>query len=150
MSEDLKAKAVRFLREHNQAAYIQSLDELCAPGCVFHEYLPGMPDAMDRQGYNGFIAAFRAGLPDIGNDVEDVFAHGDRVAVRWSGKGTHTGEALMGVPAKGNKVQAHGIYILRFEDERIAEVWNNWDNANVLQQLAGSGRFPAVSLSSRV
>jgi predicted ester cyclase len=41
----------------------------------------------------------------------------------------------MGVPARGKRVTAHGVYILRFEDERVAEVWNNWDAASVMAQL---------------
>jgi steroid delta-isomerase-like uncharacterized protein len=132
---DLKTQATRYLREHNQAAFRTSLDELCTPGCVFHEYLPGMPDTMDRANYEGFVTAMRASLPDISARPEDVIVNGNRVAVRWSGSGTHTGDPLMGVPARGKRVTAHGVYILRFEDERVAEVWNNWDAASVMAQL---------------
>jgi predicted ester cyclase len=140
MSEDLVKKAKRFVLEHNQAAYVASLDELCTPDVLVHEYLPGLPEPMDRDTYNGFLAGFRAALPDVHNSIEDVVAAGDRVVVRWRGFGTHTGEALMGVSAAGMPVEAHGIYILRFEDGRIAEVWNNWDNANVMSMLTAVHR----------
>jgi steroid delta-isomerase-like uncharacterized protein len=131
------ACARRFLLEHNQEAYMRSLDELLAPDCVVHEFLPGLPNPMNREGYNQFLAAFRRALPDIGNTIEDVIADSDRVAVRWSGSGTHTGGELMGIPASGRPVVAHGIYVLRFEGDKIAEVWNHWDNLNVVQQLEG-------------
>jgi predicted ester cyclase len=134
-TDEIKAAARRFVMEHNQPNYVASLDELCAPDVKVHEYLPGLPEPMDRSIYNGFLAGFRAALPDIHNSVEDVVCDGDRVAVRWRGFGTHTGEPLMGLPAKGCRVEAHGTYVLRFQDGRIAEVWNNWDNANVMTQL---------------
>jgi steroid delta-isomerase-like uncharacterized protein len=131
------ALARRFVLEHNQEAFMRSLDELLAPDCIVHEYLPGLPGAMNREGYNQFLAAFRSALPDIGNTIEDVVAEDDRVVVRWSGSGTHTGSDLMGIPAGGRPVVAHGVYVLRFAGGKIAEVWNNWDNLNVVQQLNG-------------
>jgi hypothetical protein len=33
------------------------------------------------------------------------------------------------------RLTAHGIYVMRFESGRIAEVRNNWDSLNVLEQL---------------
>jgi steroid delta-isomerase-like uncharacterized protein len=129
--------ARRFVLEHNQEPFMRSLDELLAPDCVVHEYLPGLPGAMNREVYNQFLAAFRSALPDIGNTIEDVIAEGDQVVVRWSGSGTHTGGDLMGIQAGGRPVVAHGVYVLRFADGKIAEVWNHWDNLNVVQQLDG-------------
>jgi steroid delta-isomerase-like uncharacterized protein len=131
------ASARRFVLEHNQEAYLRSLDELLTSDCLVHEFLPGLPNPMNREGYNQFLAAFRSALPDIGNTIEDVIADGDKIAVRWSGSGTHTGGDLMGIPAGGQPVVAHGIYFLRFADGKIAEVWNHWDNLNVVQQLEG-------------
>jgi predicted ester cyclase len=44
----------------------------------------------------------------------------------------------MGIPAANKPVIAHGIYIFRFEGDCIAEVWENWDNLNVMTQLQGN------------
>jgi predicted ester cyclase len=127
--------AKRFVTEHNQEDYKRSLDELTAPGCLFHESLPGVPPAMERTHYEGFVGAFRASMPDIRNQVDEVLVDGDLAAVRWTGHGTHTGEALMGLPARGKKVVAHGVYVMRFAGERIAEVWSAWDGLAVMEQL---------------
>lgn len=132
-----KACARRFVFEHNQAAFAATFDEVLAPGCTLHEYLPGVPTAMDRQAYEQFIAMFRSALPDIRNVIEDVAAEDDRVFVRWTGRGTHTGDALMGIPAKGSQLTAHGMYVFCMEGGKIVEVWDNWDNLNMLQQLGG-------------
>jgi steroid delta-isomerase-like uncharacterized protein len=134
-TENNKSLARRFLLEHNQAGYMASFDELLAPDCIVHEYLPGLPEAMDRQGYSQFIAMFRSAMPDIRNTLEDIIAEDDKVVVRWTGYGTHTGQPLMGAPASGKSLTAHGTYILRFNGQKIVEVWNNWDNLNIMQQL---------------
>ncbi len=136
-TEQNTALARRFVLEHNQAGYAASFAELLAPDCIVHEYLPGLPYALDRAGYEQFIAMFRSALPDIHNSIEDVIAAGDKVVIRWAGYGTHTGTELMGIPASGKALTAHGIYIFRCAGGKIVEVWDNWDNLNVLQQLGG-------------
>jgi predicted ester cyclase len=135
---DYAALTTRFLMEHNQAGYLQAFDQLLSPNCVVHEYLPGLPGDMNRPIYEQFIAGFRAALPDIRNQVDDLIISGNRAVARWTGYGTHTGADLIGIPSSGKSVTAHGIYILRFEGDRIAEVWNHWDNLNVAQQLRGN------------
>ncbi|HLF28299.1 MAG TPA: ester cyclase [Anaerolineae bacterium] len=129
--------AKRFLFTHNQANYLEAFDEYLAPDCIVHEYLPGLPDAMNRAMYEQYIAGFRAALPDVENHLEDIFVDGERVAMRWTGGGAHTGADLMQIPASGKPVTAHGIYILRIRDGKIVEVWNHWDNLNVVAQLRG-------------
>jgi steroid delta-isomerase-like uncharacterized protein len=134
--EQNKALATRFLLEHNQANYMASLDELLAPDVILHEFLPGLPQDMNRAIYNEFIAGFRRALPDIANQLQIIVAEADFVAMRWTGTGTHTGEPLMGIPSSGKKVSANGLYLLRFRDGKIIEVWDNWDNLNLMQQIS--------------
>jgi predicted ester cyclase len=76
-----KALARRFVMEHNQEGYTASFEELLTPDCVVHEYLPGLPDALNRDAYHQFIAAFRSALPDVGNAIEDTVTEGDKVVV---------------------------------------------------------------------
>lgn len=135
---DSTALARRFVMEHNQADYLRSFDQLLSPNCIVHEYLPGLPSDMSRPVYEQFIANFRAALPDVRNQIDEVIASGQWVVIRWTGYGTHTGADLMGIPSSGKSVVAHGIYILRFEGNCVAEVWNNWDNLNVVVQLQGN------------
>ena len=52
---------------------------------------------MPRQGHEAFARAFYAAFPDIRHHIEDVFADGDRVAVRFVLHGTHTGP-FFGIP----------------------------------------------------
>ena len=123
LQQEMLHTAERFLLTHNQANHKEAFDEYFSQDVVIHEY----------------VAGFRAAMPDIRNTVEDIFASENKVAIRWSGHGTHTRADLMGIPAGGNKVTAHGMYILRFVNGKIAEVWDNWDNLNILGQLKGKG-----------
>ncbi|MFN8535027.1 MAG: ester cyclase [Dehalococcoidia bacterium] len=92
---------------------------------------------MDRTIYGQFIEGVRAAIPAIGDTVEDLVVAGDRAVVRWTGGGIHSGAPLMGVPARTVPVIAHEIQVFRFEGDQIADVWNRWDNLNVLQQPGG-------------
>lgn len=66
--------------------------------------------------------------------IDDMIAEGDRVMVRWTFNGTHQGEYL-GHPPTNKPVKFSGIYIFRIANQRIAEVWNLWDQLGELQQL---------------
>ncbi len=134
-----KARARRFVLEHNQAGYIASFDDLLAPDCIVHEYLPGLPDAMNRADYQQFIAMFRSAMPDIGNTIEDLIAEGDRVVGRYTVRGTHRGE-LLGIPPTGRQVTISATEIYRVDAGRIAEQWTLTDALGMMQQL---GVIPA-------
>jgi len=67
--------------------------------------------------------------------IEDIFASGDdRVTVRWTGTGRHTGE-VMGIPATGKPVRVDAISVFRIASDKIAEAWEVWDTLGFLQQL---------------
>jgi steroid delta-isomerase-like uncharacterized protein len=73
-------------------------------------------------------------IPDLRVRVEEMVAEGDKVAVRWTGEGTHRG-ALLGVPPTGNHVRIDGISIYRLAGGKIAEQFEQWDKLNLMQQL---------------
>jgi steroid delta-isomerase-like uncharacterized protein len=101
--------------------------------------------------FKPFVANIRGALPDTHIHVDDIFADGDRVAVRVTLKGTHTGNGLGGSPT-GRKVSIQGIIIVRLEDGRIKEGWNSYDQLGLLRQigaLPGSGDRDAFLSSSR-
>jgi len=81
-----------------------------------------------------FLQALFAAFPDIILDIKDLIASGDRVVIRYRFTGTHTGD-LFGAPATGKQVDFDGINIYRLEDKKVAEVWQLWDWAKVLDQI---------------
>ena len=71
---------------------------------------------------------------DIAYDVEDAIAEGDRVALRVTMRGTHTGDFL-GRPATGNRFATAHVHVFRVADERIAEHWAVRDDLGLMRQL---------------
>src|SRR3954451_12079868 len=64
--------------------------------------------------YGRSVLGYREAFPDSRTTLEDVFAAGDRLAVRGVDRGTHRGE-FMGRPATGRAVVSTWIEIFRLE-----------------------------------
>jgi steroid delta-isomerase-like uncharacterized protein len=108
------------------------IEEVYAPDLVWHE-----PD-QDIRGYDQakqFVSTFFAAMPDINITVEDLIAEGEQVVSRYTIRGTHQGETEEFGPPTGRQMQLEGITIHRFEDGKIVEEWERYDNLSVLQQL---------------
>ena len=113
------------------------LDQLHTPGFRDRTGNPGVTP--DTAGMKQFILRFRAAFPDAVITIEDMVAEGDRVAARWTMRGTHTGE-FNGIPATGRPFTMAGFGLMRIQDGRIAELWHLEDDLAVLRQL---GIIPA-------
>lgn len=74
-----------------------------------------------------------------------MYAEGDRVATRYTVRGTHTGD-FRGLPATGRSFALTGHLIHRLADSKKAEGWGIWDNLGLLTQL---GLIPPVRLGPR-
>ena len=127
-----EAVVQRFFAEVWNQGALSVLDEICAPDYEYHD--PANPQVTDLAAYKQFVAAARAAGPDLEYTVQDMFAAGDKVAVRWAFRATAEHE-FMGLPATGKKVAFTGLNIYRCSQGRIAENWCNWDTLGWLQQL---------------
>jgi predicted ester cyclase len=76
---------------------------------------------------------FALGSPGT-HTIEDMIAEGDKVVVRVSARGTHSGE-LFGIPASGRELTTTGVAILRIENGKIVEHWSEVDMMRVLVQI---------------
>jgi steroid delta-isomerase-like uncharacterized protein len=92
-----------------------------------------------------FVDRIRSAFSDIKITVEDAFGVEDRVAARWSGTMTHSGDGL-GIPASGKPVHITGITIARIHDGKIVEGWDSWDQLGMLQQI-GAYKEPETILA---
>ena len=131
MSEENRTIAQRsweLASQHNPDA----LEEVYAADLVWHEpdqEVHGLEEA--KQYYSTYLSAF----PDLSFTVEDVLADGDKVVTRWTGRGTHQGEIEEFGPPTGKQIEIKGITIHRFEEGKIVEEWERYDNLGLLQQL---------------
>jgi predicted ester cyclase len=80
--------------------------------------------------YRGMHAA----TSDLRLHIHETFGEGDRLAVRYTVTGSHTG-TLMGIPATGREFSITGITIMHFDNGRVVERWDSDDSAEVLSTL---------------
>jgi predicted ester cyclase len=128
----------RWFDEGCSRGNVDLADELYSPDYVTHSVGPDLPPTLE--GLKMFIRALREGIPDLDCAMEDVVAEGDRVAGRFSMRGTHRG-TLFGIPATGKSIDVGVMVIARFDEAgKWVEDWARWDQLGMLQQL---GVMPA-------
>lgn len=126
---------VRRLYEETDKQNFTAMDEFFADNLIDHDPppIPGLQPGLEgiKQAFKVFAAAF----PDGAHVIHDLIAEGDKVVVRVSGTGTHTGE-FKGIPPTGKPVEMAGIVIYRIEDGKIVERWAQHNFLGfVMQQL---------------
>jgi predicted ester cyclase len=72
------------------------------------------------EGVERFVSGFLSSFPDLQHTVEEMIEEGDRVTVRFSARGTHTGQWLSFAPT-GRPIHYTGVTLARIEDGRIIE-----------------------------
>jgi predicted ester cyclase len=136
--EENAAVVRRLIEECVNAHRADLLDDYMTADVRVHAATPGTsPETAGIEELRTAFQGLRTVFPDLHVTVEDVVAAGDRVALRWTGEGTHAGE-LAGVAGTGRPVRWGGIDLYRFDGGRIAEWWRNDDQAGLLAQLTGS------------
>ena len=90
MSSDQNKAIVRRLLEEPWKGDLRVVDELIDRNYVGYD--PSIPEPL--RGPDGFkenISTYRAAYSDARITVDGQIAEGDRVATRWTGRGTHDG-----------------------------------------------------------
>ncbi len=111
---------------------LDAVDELFATDFICRTSPPGV--AADREGQKQVVTDWREAFPDAQWLTEDMVAEGDKVVVRWSGRGVHKGP-YMGIKPTAKEVTMMGISILRIVNEKIVEMWTETNILAVMQQL---------------
>jgi steroid delta-isomerase-like uncharacterized protein len=130
-AEENKALVERFVEEFWNEGNMSAADELMAIDAEIH-----MPsgEVVDLDGLKGFAATWRGSFPDWHSTFEELIAEGDKVAERWTGRGTHRGE-LQGIPPTGKRVEAPGSVFYRIVGGKIVEFRGQLDMMSLMQQL---------------
>jgi ubiquinone/menaquinone biosynthesis C-methylase UbiE/predicted ester cyclase len=125
----------------------RALEEVCSGrnlGGITAVYHPDFVDHVNRLTYLGHegarrsVALYLALFPDLRFVVDEQVTEGDRVASRWTLRGTH----------RGREVELHGIVISRFQDGRIIEDWAASDTMELVRQL-GARRALQLAVEHR-
>jgi steroid delta-isomerase-like uncharacterized protein len=124
----------RWFKEVWNEGKTQTIYDLLAPNAVAIGELEDGSQLRGPAEFVPFVERIRGAFPDINVVVEDAFGAQDKVVVRWSATMTHRGDHL-GMPATGESVRIAGMTIARFEDKKIIEGWDNWDQLGMLKQI---------------
>ena len=133
-TEGNKAIIRRFLEGIFSQGNPDVVDELAAPNFVVHDP-SSEAEEVDAQGVKESIAWSHSAFPDLRVTIEDQVGEGDKVATRWTVRGTHQGE-MMGVAPTGNQVTFTGTQTDYILGGKIVESWSNWDTLGMLQQIS--------------
>jgi len=117
------------LYEADNKKDLSILDELISPDFFDPTFQLRGPES-----YKQFEAMFFKGFPDWHETIEDIVAEGDKVWVRFTGKGTHKGE-WRGLAPTGKKITFTGVQIWRIVDGKVVEKDSIIDILDACKQL---------------
>ncbi len=106
------------------------------------EYLHGAangPDAIGIEEGAKRIGGFVTALPDLEWTFDEVVAEGNRVAARWTTRGTHDGD-LLGFAATGKPVEFTGISFFTIDCGKVSEFQTEMDVVGMLEQVGAAVR----------
>ena len=131
-TEQNKVKVRRVIEEVFNKGNLSVAEEIMANDYVYH-----MGQGMEFKGPDGFkqlAIIFRNAFPDLHMAVEDMIAEGDKVAARFTLRGTHKGD-LMGIAPTGKQFTTTGNVIIRFAGGKEVEAFGAADMLAMYQQL---------------
>lgn len=129
MSLEENKTIIRSLYEADNKKDLGILDDLISP-----DFFDPTFQLRGPQSYKQFETMFFKGFPDWHETIEDIVAEGDKVWVRFTGSGTHSGE-WRGLAPTGKKITASGVQIWRIVDGKVAEKDSVIDWLDALNQL---------------
>ncbi len=119
MSEENKGIVRRYYEEVLNQRRLEVFDELADP--QFRSYL-AKGGSVDLSVYKQAIAGSLAAMPDLHVTVEDQIAEGDKVAPRWTARGTSQVE-FAGIRPQGQPLTVTAIHIHRIQGGKFIEHW---------------------------
>ncbi len=112
------------------------LDTDMAERFIDHEAPPTQPPG--PEGVKQWIKRLHQDVPDLHVTIEDIVAEGDKVVVRNTWRGTHTGP-FMGMAPTGKRFELKGMVLWRLADGKLMERWATLDHWGLRQQLQAQG-----------
>jgi steroid delta-isomerase-like uncharacterized protein len=101
-------------------------------------------DGKANVGRDAYVRAcrfLRRSFPDVNITIEDVVVEGDKLVMRYTERGTLTGESFLGIESEGQSYAKPGTTVYRVAGGRLAESWGVEDTLGWFRQL---GKVPEL------
>jgi steroid delta-isomerase-like uncharacterized protein len=125
----------RYFDECANGGNLELADEIFASDYQHHD--PANPDPrpmIGPQAVKDHLTSLKSAFPDLVFDIDDTIADGDTIIVRWTARGTNTGD-YFGIPPSGKPIEITGMNTWRTRDGQAVEGWVNRDDMLLLQQI---------------
>ena len=122
----------RYIEEVWNKGNLAVIDELVSDKYVAIE--PVVGEVRGLSTLREQVQMFRGAFPDLRLTIDDIGTSGDRVFLRWTGRGTHRG-IFMGIPPTNNRGEIRGISIDRIAGGKIVEHHESYDSLLFLQVM---------------
>jgi steroid delta-isomerase-like uncharacterized protein len=123
--------------------FINSADEKLGRALISSSakfYVPGRIEPLEGpSGYLQIIGMMRNGFPDIKWQLDEVVAEDDRLAARFTMRGTHRG-TFLGVPPTDKSIVVKAMNFYRLSNGQLVEEYGMPDMMGLMQQI---GALPA-------
>lgn len=135
MSEENKALIRRWFDEVWDKGRADAIEEMFDENGIAHGLSddPANPIKGPRE-FRPFHTLFRQAFPNMIVVVEDMVAEGDKVAARCSVRGKHEGDFGERAATQAS-VDFTGMVIVRIDNGKIVEAWNNFDFTTMHKQI---------------
>jgi steroid delta-isomerase-like uncharacterized protein len=130
--EQNKEKERLLVEEVLNKGNLSVLDDLLSPNFVYHGI--DWKEVKGIDAYKQMIKGLRTVYPDFHATIEDIIAEGSIVATRYTCRFTFTGQVEGFTPTGKNAVMT-GVIFERFEDGKMTEIWDFYDQMDVKRQL---------------
>jgi steroid delta-isomerase-like uncharacterized protein len=132
--------------EANKAMITKTIDAVWNRGDwsqapeTYHEdivvHSPTEPDPLvgREDGWKRLWDQLHTAYPDFRMDIEDMFAEGDKVSVRFRVTGTNTGE-YFGMKPTRKPIDVTELAVFHFRDGKVSHIWFGMDTMEIGRQL---------------
>lgn len=120
---DTKSIVRRFIEEIFNEGKIEEAKKYVTSDIIYHGVFQEVRGLED---FKKWMEEDRNAFPDMQVTIIDEFGEQNKVAIRWTLKGTHEKE-FAGFAASHEKFETHGADIFHFENDKIKEAWTMFD-----------------------
>ena len=119
-SQQNKAAILQVVRELEKGN-LAIVEEMFSPKFAYHSATNVEGPLLGLEGARKMVTRGPSILADVRITVEDTIAEDDKVAVRWTFRGTYVGAPRDGFPKPGEKFTQVAMSMYRFADGKIED-----------------------------